>query len=327
MRWLLALLILTLAACAAELRPAGPPIQAPALAGEALTMADGTALPLHAWASEGTPRGVLLTLHGFNDSAPNFMAEAGPRFAEAGWQVYAYDQRGFGATPQRGYWVGGETLARDAVAAVALLRARHPGLPLVVLGESMGAAVAIRAATSDPPPRVDAYVLLAPALWARETMNPVLRGALWFFVHTMPALRVQGGVEGIRASDNDDALRRLSRHPLTIRATRIDAAGGLVDMMDETVAALPRCCGAPLLVLFGAQDQIVPKRAARRMLRRLPGGPAQRIAYYENGYHLLLADNQREVVATDILAWLADPAAPLPSGADAAGRAWMAVEE
>ncbi len=42
----------------------------------------------------------------------------------------------------------------------------------------------------------------------------------------------------------------------------------------------------------------------------------QRLAVYEDGWHMLLRDLGAEVVLDDVSAWIADPGAPLPSGAD-----------
>ena len=90
---------------------------------------------------------MLLALHGFNDTARNYMAESAALFTDQGLAVYGYDQRGFGSAPHPGIWPGAESLAADATAAAALLRARHPGLPLWMMGESMGAAVLNRGLT------------------------------------------------------------------------------------------------------------------------------------------------------------------------------------
>jgi alpha-beta hydrolase superfamily lysophospholipase len=142
-------------------------------------------------------------------------------------------------------------------------------------------------------------------------------------------LSFQNTVSGVVASDNTEALRRLGRDPLTVRTTRVDAAVGLVDLMDAAVAALPRCCGnahgnrLPTLMLVGAQDMVVPARATREALRNLPPDTRPRVAVYPQGFHLLLADRNRETVARDILAFIAAPAAPLPSGADANLQPWL----
>jgi esterase/lipase len=62
-------------------------------------------------------------------------------------------------------------------------------------------------------------------------------------------------------------------------------------------------------VLIGAKDRIIPVSTARRVLRTLPPGAA-RVAFYLEGWHLLLRDLDRAVVAEDIRAWLAAPTGP-----------------
>ncbi len=330
-RWLAGLgALLLAAACTPVVIPAGPPVAPPALAEDAVVAADGARLPLRSWAAQGPPSAVLLALHGFNDHAGNFLEDSLDQLRAAGMLVYAYDQRGFGRAPNRGYWAGAETLAEDAATAARLLRARHPGLPLVLAGESMGGAVAVLAGAAARPPPVDAYVLLAPALWSREEMGVLMRGGLWLVSRTIPVLGFQGGVGGVVASDNPAALRRMGRDPLYIRTTRVDAAVGLVDLMDEAVAALPGCCRradgtrAPVLVLYGGQDQLVPARAVRAALRRVPAEAGLRLGIHAQGFHLLLAGTTRAEVVRDLLAFVAAPDAPLPSGADLAAAAWMA---
>ena len=88
-------------------------------------------------AAVGIPRAVILALHGFNDYS-NAFAAPGAAWARLGIATYAYDQRGFGAAPARGRWAGGRVFAEDATTAACLLRQRHPGVPLYLLGESMG---------------------------------------------------------------------------------------------------------------------------------------------------------------------------------------------
>lgn len=317
-----------LAGCTPVVIPAGPATLAPVLGEDAIIASDGARLPLHRFAPEAPPRAVILALHGFNDHAGNFLTDSREALNEAGLLIYAYDQRGFGRAPNRGYWAGAGTLARDAADAARVIRARHPNLPLWMLGESMGAAVAILAGATDAPP-VDGYILLTPALWSRDAMNPAMRGSLWLVARTIPVLGFQGGVGGVVASDNPVALRRLGRDPLVIRTTRVDAAVGLVDLMDEAVAALPSCCQgrngrAPVLMLIGARDSVMPNHASRAALRRVPAGSLPRIAAYRDGFHLLLAGLNRDVVMRDILAFIATPIAPLPSGADADAPAWLA---
>jgi pimeloyl-ACP methyl ester carboxylesterase len=144
--------------------------------------------------------------------------------------------------------------------------------------------------------------------------------ALWLAVHTLPGSRITGRGLGIVASDNVEMLRALGRDPMVIKNTRMDAVYGLVNLMDEAMAAAPRLDGR-LLVLYGEHDQLIPPGAIGEMLGRLPPETAERrrFALYPNGCHMLTRDLQAETVWRDIDAWLADPEAPLPSGADGRG--------
>ncbi len=93
--------------------------------------------------------------------------------------------------------------------------------------------------------------------------------------------------------------------------------------MDEALDAAPKLDGQ-ILVLLGANDDLVPDSATDRMLERLPPAPPaqRRVADYAQGYHMLLRDLQAPRVHRDVEAWIAtrktDPAAALPSGADQA---------
>jgi alpha-beta hydrolase superfamily lysophospholipase len=314
--------LLAAAACAPRVEPAGPAVTAPLLREEAILAPDGALLRLHRRdPPAGVPlRAVLLALHGFNDHAGNFLVDGFDRLAEGGVRTYAYDQRGFGASPGRTLWAGAESLAADAATALRLLRARYPETPLFLIGESMGASVAVLAATAQPLP-AEGMMLMAPAFWSRAEIGPVAVGAFWLLAHTLPALAFPPGAGSIVASDNDAALRRFGRDPLTIKDTRIDAAWGLLDLMDRASLALPGCCDLPTLVLQGAKDRVVPPEVTRGQLAQMR--PDTRLARYPDGLHLLLRDGIRDRVAEDMLAWMLAPRAPLPSGADQAGAAWL----
>ena len=277
--------------------------------------ADGATLPLRVWRPPGPPHAVVLALHGFNDYSQAF-AGVGPFLAARGIATYAYDQRGFGATAQRGIWPGTDVLVDDARTVAALLRAAHPGRPLILLGESMGGAV-VMSLLAATPTVADGAVLVAPAVWGRETMNLWQRAGLWLLAHGAPGMRLSGRGLGITASDNTAMLRALGADPLVIKETRADTLWGLTNLMDRALAAAPGLT-LPALILYGEHDEIIPQRPTCRMLATLPA--SSRVALYPNGYHMLTRDLGADIVLEDLAAWLVDAAAPLPSGLEVKGR-------
>ena len=292
---------------------------APEQDSDAFVMRDGAHLPYRVWLPDGQPKAVVLALHGFNDSR-NAWEIAAPDFAAAGIAIYAPDQRGFGAAPGRGLWPGGDALVDDAATMAALLRRDYPRTRLILMGESMGGAVLMRLAT-ERHPDVDGYVLSAPAVWGRARMNLAMQGSLWLAATLVPGLEVGRGPVRVTPSDNNDALRRLSQDPLTLRTTRFDTLKGLVDLMDAALAAA-RNFTAPSLFLYGAHDDLVPPRATATVWRRLP--PTAIRAFYPKGYHLLPRDLNRAEPIADVTAWILTGARPV--AAEQAAQAWLAAQ-
>ena len=316
--------LLLVAACAPRVLPAGAPMTTPRVAADALVMPDGARLPLRRSLPDGTPRAVVLALHGFNDRNAAF-APAEEPFAEAGIALYSYDQRGFGLAPGHGHWPGRWALVDDLATAARLVRAEHPDAPLFLMGESMGAAVIMAGLGNGRVPPPAGSILLAPAVWGWSSLPWTHAWALTAAAHTLPWLRLTGEGLDIRPTDNPAVMEALVRDPLVIKRTRVEALYGLTNLMEAAHAAAPALDGR-LLVLYGEQDELIPAYAMRQVVARLPGAAADRqtLALYAEGWHLLLRDLQGERVIRDIIAWIEAPGAPLPSGADSRAAARVA---
>ncbi len=311
-------------ACAPVVKPPGPPAGKPEMTDAYFEMADGARLPLRSWVPEGEPKAAVLAVHGFNDYSL-FFRDFGVFLAENGVISYAYDQRGFGESLNTGFWAGADAYPHDVRTVADLIRDRHQGMPFFVFGESMGGAVTMVAAAEPPGLDADGLVLSAPAVWARETMPFYQRWVLGLGAWTLPWLRLSGKGLDIKPSDNIDMLIEWGRDPLVIKETRIDTIYGLVNLMDRALVASD---GLPpnTLILYGATDEVIRRGPTLEMMRRLDAGSGTRprVALYENGYHMLTRDLSAEIVWRDVLAWIENSAEPLPSGAEAAGAAFVA---
>lgn len=305
---------LSLAACAPVIQQAGLPdasFAGPRLEDDAVVSFDGARLRLQHWLPEGEPWAVVIGLHGMNDYSQAFHM-AGPAWAQQGIATYAFDQRGFGGSPQRGIWAGALML-EDLRICAALLRARYPTAVIAAAGVSMGGAVALAAAASDRPPDIDRLVLVAPAVWGWSRQPLPYRSSLWLLAHVAGQTVLEPPrwlTRKIAPTDNREELIRMSLDPQMIWGARTDALYGLVGLMEVAYRSVGQS-SVPTAFLYGAHDQIIPKNAAFPAAAKLKAGNVS--AYYPDGHHLLLVDRAAPRVWSDIAGFLKDPSRPLAS--------------
>lgn len=299
--------LLLVGGCSPLVQRAGTENRSPTLESNAFYMRDGARLPLKIWKAEKT-EAVLIAVHGFNDYRNGFAFPAS-WWLQNGITTYAYDQRGFGETEQTGIWASEELLISDLKSVVRLVREREGEKPIYLIGESMGGAVVMSSVVEEDFPKIDGIVLSAPAVWGWQSLNPFYKMSLWIGAHLFGGAKATGKGLGIQASDNIPMLRNLGRDPLFIKKTRIDAVYGIVGIMDRAYDT-PEKLTLPTLVLYGANDEVIPKPPVEDVVARLP--KSADIALYKDGWHLLMRDLQAPVVWKDIAEWVKKR--ELPSG-------------
>lgn len=284
---------------------------------------DGARLPLRHWLPKTEPNSIIIALHGFNDYS-HFFDPPGEYFSKLGIACFAYDQRGFGAAPQRGLWAGGEAYVRDLQALVRLIKQRYPNRPVYLLGESMGGAIVITAMSQADMPEVAGVILAAPALWARSMMPWYQTGLLWMLAHSLPWLTLTGSGVHVLASDNIAMLRAMGRDPWIIKATRVETVYGLTDLMDAAFNSATSLHGKTL-ILYGEKDEIIPKEPTYAFLKQFLATDIKKktVAIYPQGYHMLLRDLQAFNTWNDIVAWINSSSDKLPSGEDNPALQWL----
>lgn len=272
-------------------------------------LSNGQSLAGRVW-QHTQPRHIVLGVHGFNDYSKAFETLAQHSRSELGATVYAYDQRGFGANPEPGIWPGTNVLLADLRHIAAQLRRQHPGLPLTVVGESMGGALVWVAASEEPGLSADQVVLKAPAVWGATSMPWYQRLGLQFMNAVAPDMTFTGrGIQslGITPTNDPDVSRELSRDPLFIKATRISSLAGVTELMGRAqgLSDLPP---QRSLVLYGLRDRIIPAPPVCDWLTHLMATGASHtkpdFVIYPDGWHLLTRQLQTHEVLLDMQHWI-----------------------
>jgi alpha-beta hydrolase superfamily lysophospholipase len=260
----------------------------------------------------GKPKATIVALHGFNDRKAAFN-ELGTWLAARGYRLVAYDQAGYGARQDRGIWAGTDQLVRDLIYRVRVEKSGAPEVPVWVLGESMGGAVALVAAAKEPEQLdVAGLILSAPAVWGGEAVKPYVRRSLAVLAQVAPDMTLTGGDLGILASDNIPMLIELGQDPLYLRSARVDSLVGIFELMDEAVRVGPDV-RLPVTILNGDVDQIILPDIQKEFVQSMPPDTCREVRY-PGGWHMLLRDLGRETVFEDVLAVLEGQHPGVPCG-------------
>ena len=137
--------------------------------------ADGTDLTgLWLPAGKAPVKGVIIQFHGNAENMTSHFLSV-YWLAREGWDVLAFDYRGYGASGGKKSLAGA---VADGAAALAYARGKAPGLPLVVLGQSLGGALAVASLDRDGGAGVAAVVLDSTFSSYRRVARDKL-GSVW----------------------------------------------------------------------------------------------------------------------------------------------------
>ena len=265
------------------------------------TASDGENLAVQDWPlPDGVqPRGLVLLVHGLGEHAGRYDHVAG-RLNAWGFAARGYDHYGHGESGgPRGGLTTRERLVEDLADLVATARQRQPGVPVIVLGHSMGGLVAALFALEHPG-QLDALVLSSPALGAR--LNPVQKLLLRTLPHVLPNLRVGNGLD----------TQWLSHDPAVVHAYRQDPR--VHDRISARLAAFLTGEGArvveqaphwrvPTLLLYAGQDRLVDPAGSRRFAQLAPSSVVS-ARCFESLYHEIFTELEAQPVFDALRDWL-----------------------
>ncbi|MGK2880522.1 MAG: lysophospholipase [Mycobacterium sp.] len=262
---------------------------------------DGVPIVYDMWIPDAEPKAVVVLSHGLGEHARRYDHVA-QRFGEAGLVVYALDHRGHGRSG------GKRVLLKDISeytgdfdTLMQIAAKDYPTLKKVALGHSMGGAV-VFAYGADHPSDYDLMVLSGPAVATQTGVPPVKAfigkklGAVapGFPVETLPASAVSRDPEVVAAYEADPLVHH-GKVPAGI-------ARGML-MVSDTMPRRAHDITAPLLVVHGEKDLLVPVVGSERLVEHV-GSEDVHLKVYPGLYHEVFNEPEQGVVLDDVVSWI-----------------------
>ncbi|WP_300733051.1 alpha/beta hydrolase [Pseudomonas sp.] len=290
---------------------------------------DRSGLFVHQWLPAIPPKGIVLLVHGMAEHAGRY-ARLGHALCQAGYGLYAHDQRGHGKTAERGTLGhfadkdGWHSVVCDVASLHQHVKQAHPGLPIVLLGHSMGSYIA------------QAYVMhhsasLHGAILSGSNFQPV---ALYRSASLIARLeRWRQGPKGRSPliewlsfgafnkafKPNRTRYDWLSRDPAEVdayandplcgfRCTNqlwVDLLGGL-QQISKASNLNQIDCALPILVIGGSCDPVSQGKRLEDLAKALreAGNRHLQLNVYAQARHELFNETNRDAVTADVIHWL-----------------------
>lgn len=248
---------------------------------------DGAAGSIHVttWGGEEPPRFIALLAHGYGEHAGRYEHVAA-MLVGLGATVYAPDHLGHGrSSGERALVDDIETLVTDLHAVADRARADHPGIPVVLVGHSMGGLIAARFAQRYLD-ELTALVLSGPVVGGNPAFAMLLEMDPIPEIPIDPAILSRDPAVGA-AYAADPLVYHGPFHRATLQA--------LADSAD-VVAAGGTFGDVPTLWIHGSADQLVPYDVTAATMEQIKGSSMQHTVYDGAAHEVFNETNNDEVL-------------------------------
>ena len=242
--------------------------------------------------SEKPPEKIIICIHGLHSHGEKFVLLA-DYVAKKPWQVFAVDLRGHGLsyneTHKRGDIEDFSLWIHDGLEFIAHLQKKFPNIPVYLVAESMGAALAVLFAHRTLQ-NIQALVLLSPALkpFALTEIGLIQKSFTYGLLRGADNLNIKDKAQG-RFSTNSDAYIQYQKHD-KLRLERVTPRYYYqVIKMIHQLKPLDYALFSPSCLFYGEQDHLIDLQGMREYIKRLEF--TDKCLYYvPGGYHELLTD-------------------------------------
>ncbi len=252
----------------------------------------GNDVPLEAWRDPTiTPWAAILCLHGLSLHAKNY-ADLGTRLSHLGLPTYAIDIRGFGSWQKTdlGYDLDFETTFQDIENALVAIHKAHPGLPVILLGESMGGGLALQSAVRFPS-LVDGLICSVPSIKHSGQKSTSMKVGFGLLTSSKKEISV-GNKVAKRALTDPQVIMDWEADPLARMSLSPKDLIRYEHLMQANSKDAERITKTPVLFLQGGSDRLIKPAGTLALFNRLKTpdknmimvGPAEHLIFEQGQF-------------------------------------------
>lgn len=261
---------------------------------------DGAELFFQSWPKK-SPQAVILGVHGLGEYADcyNFLAQG---LEDTPYQLVMSDLRGHGrSSGKRG--VGGiDEFVRDIKLFYSLVKARFSGLPIFILGHSMGGLIVCKFLIRHSDAAFSGVVLSSPLMGIAVEVPAFKKKSAGVLAKVLPNLTLYNEIPLSHLTLDKRIVQTYESDHL--RHDRISAGlfSEMLQSIDYVFHQSDKIRG-PLLLQQAGDDLVVSRGKGKELFDRLKI-PDKEYIVYEGYYHEIYNEVHREKPYEDLKRWL-----------------------
>ena len=261
----------------------------------------GARIYYQAWLPDGEPRAVLLLVHGLAEHAGRYKNLVS-HFVPRGYAVHGIDHLGHGRSDGKRVYVRRFADFTDTLRTyVERLQARHPEVPLFLIGHSLGALIAAILLIEDQTPFAGA-VLSGPLTQIPDHVSPIAVIASRILSVLVPKMGV-AAVDATGVSRDPAVVQGYLDDPLVTNGKTTARLGAEMLRAIQRLTAEASRITLPVLILQGTEDRLVDPSAARHLHAGI-ASPDKTLKLYPGLHHEIYNEPEHEQVLRDVKAWM-----------------------
>lgn len=299
----------TLTTPAPEPTPQLPPLQARLVD----NMSSELGFPLYTWSTNSDPSALVVAIHGATLHGRSYTTIA-EKLSKKGYAVFAPDMRGFGSWYHDEHPEDAEAKSilyrrseNDLQKLLAKLREQYPSKPIYLMGESVGANMAVRLLAIDGT-CADGLILSSPAIKQRLFFGPsVLKQIITvFFINPTAQLDITPFIKS-RVSESPEITEERVTDELgrnKMNAGELFKTRWFNKVSMEMAPVLPS--HVPILIIEGSIDKLFHAKDIQSLMAELPMTDKKLHLLNGKGHIHLETKYLKPEVENVVSDWLAD---------------------
>jgi alpha-beta hydrolase superfamily lysophospholipase len=263
---------------------------------------DGLRLFEQAWSPAGTPKAVILIVHGYGEHSSRYVHVA-EELTRNGYAVRTFDLRGHGQSQgePRTFVRSFDEHLDDLATFLSRARERHPDGLFFLFGHSMGGTISTLFAIVRQP-EIRGLLLSGPSLKLSDRYPPLLLTLAKIISFVLPKARLPK-LDAGAVSRDPEVVRNYENDPLVYRGGIPARTGAELNRAMERIRQGMESLRLPLLIMHGTGDLLADPEGSSLLHDRAESGD-KTLKRYEGLYHEILNEPERAEVLADMVAWL-----------------------